>query len=380
MTRWIAIAKRSTLALLGAVLSLTGGGLFGAEILPPEQTSNVFVTSSGTDEVHCFGPEGTFLFRLSHPDLRKPRGLVFASNGELHAASQNTDRILVFRDDGDYVRQYTGGDLEQPTSLARAADDSIYVSSFSRNEVLVFRNDVFERRFTAEGLRGPNCIAFAESGDIYVASQLTNDVFRFTVEGEFIQAFTGGGLSSPMGVAIQQAEVYVTGGASHSVVVFDLEGNYRRRVQGAFDDPVLSGAQGIAFDATGRYVVTSFYKGNAGFFGTDGAPLFLFEDSGMSVARSIAFLPSPPEDVFFRGDFSGDGELDLGDAVAVLNHLFQATVEGACQDSGDADDNGALEVTDAIYALDYLFLGGAPPPGPFPNPGTDPTPDELRCH
>ena len=29
--------------------------------------------------------------------------------------------------------------------------------------------------------------------------------------------------------------------------------------------------------------------------------------------------------------------------------------------------------------LFHLYLGGSPPPAPFPNAGFDPTPDPLRC-
>ena len=50
-----------------------------------------------------------------------------------------------------------------------------------------------------------------------------------------------------------------------------------------------------------------------------------------------------------------------------------------CVDAADIDDNGTVEITDALYIVEYLFLKGARPPAPFPDPGVDPTEDALGC-
>lgn len=365
--------------VVGVSVPLVGAPEASAPILPPASTGNMYVSSFGTHEVHCFSPDGRFLFKFSHPELIQPRGLVFSLAGDLHAASQAQHKILVFRDDGTYQRQYTGGDLRSPTSIARAPDGSLYVASFGNHNVLVFQGEVFQRSFTAAGLRGPNCIAFAASGDIYVASQLSNEVYRFEADGTPIESFSGGGLSSPMGVAVYGDEVFVTGGASHSVVVFDLQGEHVRTVEGSFEHPSLSGAQGVAFDALGNFAVTSFYKGRAGLFAHDGTELFLFEDSAMRTARSIAFQQRGIEDVFVRGDFNEDATFDIGDAVSILFHLFQAPRETPCRDAGDANDDGEMTITDAIFILEHLFQGGSSLHSPHPFPGTDPSADSLTC-
>ncbi len=82
---------------------------------------------------------------------------------------------------------------------------------------------------------------------------------------------------------------------------------------------------------------------------------------------------------FIRGDFNGDNSLNVADAIGVLTYLFQSGPEPSCFDAADVDDTGNLQITDAIYLLNYLFSGGAPPPPPFPAPGTDPTGDSLSC-
>jgi hypothetical protein len=51
----------------------------------------------------------------------------------------------------------------------------------------------------------------------------------------------------------------------------------------------------------------------------------------------------------------------------------------ACKDAADANDDGRLDISDAVFTLEYLFSGTRKPLEPFPDPGTDPTEDALRC-
>ena len=46
---------------------------------------------------------------------------------------------------------------------------------------------------------------------------------------------------------------------------------------------------------------------------------------------------------------------------------------------GDTNGDGTVDLSDAQATLNYLFLGGLPPPTPFPQPGKDPTPDSIAC-
>ena len=86
--------------------------------------------------------------------------------------------------------------------------------------------------------------------------------------------------------------------------------------------------------------------------------------------------PSP----FHRGDGNGDGDLDVSDAVCMLQYLFLGAMldcRGArpgggarveCQDAADANGDGEIDCSDAIFVFRYLFLGGDPPPSPGPPP------------
>ena len=50
-----------------------------------------------------------------------------------------------------------------------------------------------------------------------------------------------------------------------------------------------------------------------------------------------------------------------------------------CEDAADTNDDGALDVSDVVSVLQFLFSGSPSPPAPYPDAGSDPTPDLLDC-
>jgi len=82
---------------------------------------------------------------------------------------------------------------------------------------------------------------------------------------------------------------------------------------------------------------------------------------------------------FIRGDANSDGQVNIADAVAILQYLFGDTKQ-ACDDAIDVNDDGFLMIDDAIRLLMYLFVSPDPPiPAPAGVPGPDPTQDSLGC-
>ena len=88
--------------------------------------------------------------------------------------------------------------------------------------------------------------------------------------------------------------------------------------------------------------------------------------------------PLPSEDGFRRSDTNGNGDLELADAVKLLNFLFLGGPAPDCRDAADSDDSGDLGLSDAVRHLNFLFLGGLAPPG-SDGCHPDPTPDNLGC-
>jgi len=134
-----------------------------------------------------------------------------------------------------------------------------------------------------------------------------------------------------------------------------------------------------------------------------GSNLFLFFDtSALTADRSVGRLPDgassivalgpptpgaanaaapllPAEGEFIRGDADDSGRIDIRDMHFVLAVLFRGEPLPPCQDRLDADDSGTVDVSDAPFIGSALFRNGPIFPSPFPNPGNDPTPDEIPC-
>ena len=70
-------------------------------------------------------------------------------------------------------------------------------------------------------------------------------------------------------------------------------------------------------------------------------------------------------------DMNGDGNGDLSDAVALLNHLFLGSAGPPCAEGGvtdaanvallDSNGDGGIDLSDAVSWLNFLFLGGGVP-------------------
>ena len=61
------------------------------------------------------------------------------------------------------------------------------------------------------------------------------------------------------------------------------------------------------------------------------------------------------------GDANGDDQINLADAVYLINYVFKGgpAPEPLCV--GDANGDGAVNLADAVYLINYIFKGGLPP-------------------
>ena len=81
--------------------------------------------------------------------------------------------------------------------------------------------------------------------------------------------------------------------------------------------------------------------------------------------------------IFIRGDVSCDGAVNLADVSAIAAYVAGAGAVPVVLDAADIDDDGVVHIGDAVLLANFLFSGGAPPAAPYPEAGTDPTPDGL---
>ncbi|MCA8959832.1 MAG: dockerin type I repeat-containing protein [Planctomycetes bacterium] len=143
-----------------------------------------------------------------------------------------------------------------------------------------------------------------------------------------------------------------------------------------------SNASTMAGDVDGETTAITFVDG---VYGNPGAELDNIVTVGVEAYFPIlndgviTLIPGSAE-VFVRGDTNDDGQVNIADAVFVLDELFSGGPASVCDDASDVNDDGGRDIADAVFALSYLFSGGPAPAAPFPSCGPDGTDtDSLDC-
>ncbi len=61
------------------------------------------------------------------------------------------------------------------------------------------------------------------------------------------------------------------------------------------------------------------------------------------------------------GDASGDGSVDISDAVHLIQYIFAGGPAPNPLAAGDANCDLAVDISDAVYVIQYIFSGGPAP-------------------
>ncbi len=62
-----------------------------------------------------------------------------------------------------------------------------------------------------------------------------------------------------------------------------------------------------------------------------------------------------------RGDCNGDGEINVSDAVWIINYVFTGGPPPNPLYMGDVNCDDAVNISDAVWIINYIFSGGPPP-------------------
>jgi len=68
-----------------------------------------------------------------------------------------------------------------------------------------------------------------------------------------------------------------------------------------------------------------------------------------------------PNDAVVCGDPNGDGVVNVGDAVFLINYVFKSGPAPWHVGVGDVDSSGYVNVGDAVYLINYIFKSGPEP-------------------
>lgn len=64
---------------------------------------------------------------------------------------------------------------------------------------------------------------------------------------------------------------------------------------------------------------------------------------------------------FVCGDANGDDDVNIGDAVSLINYVFNGADPPTPEEAGDANCDSAVNIGDAVYLITYIFKGGDAP-------------------
>jgi sugar lactone lactonase YvrE len=81
-----------------------------------------------------------------------------------------------------------------------------------------------------------------------------------------------------------------------------------------------------------------------------------YETTAWSESASFILIPA-----YICGNANGDGQVDVGDAVYLIAHVFKGGPAPDPSEAGDANGDGQVNVGDAVYTISYVFKGGPAP-------------------
>jgi len=337
-------------AVAAAVLITASPACFAGYPLPPEHTGARLTSAFDVDRIIVHARDGSALFSFTHADLDGPRGIAFGADGRLYVGCENSSRVLVFDAAFAYQTQFGSSLLRGATGLAFGPDGNLYVGSAADDAVVVFTPDgAHVTTLRPAGLDSPNCPAFDAEGNLYVASMLTDTVLVLDPAGAPIRTLSDPDLDSPMSVAFDAAgaKVFVSGGLSDKVVVFDRGTGAKI---GVLADPLVPTPQGVAVDDLGQVHVSSFVSGCIVVFDpTTGTVVRCDRIPTAPVLRSMALEPLAPHVAVRRGNVGGS----RSDGLQVL------LVNGS---AGDRHHRTAVNVGDPLN-VELLGYPGAMPGG-----------------
>jgi len=61
------------------------------------------------------------------------------------------------------------------------------------------------------------------------------------------------------------------------------------------------------------------------------------------------------------GDVNSDGDINVADAVYLINYIFKGGPAPKRTSEADVDCDGDINISDAVYIINYVFKGGPPP-------------------
>lgn len=133
--------------------------------------------------------------------------------------------------------------------------------------------------------------------------------------------------------------------------LFNLEGCYGPNNKGDGGDPFPGDSNRFAFNDTTIPGSRDYYDNST-------------QVSVLNISSSDSVMYADLNVIwsgYVSGDANGNGRIELGDIVYLINYIFRSGPAPQPLAAGDATCNGAVELGDVVYLISYLYRSGPTP-------------------
>jgi len=243
--------------------------------------ATLLVTDSKNHAVHAFDAHhGHFVKTLVAPKsggLLHPQGIAYGADGNVFVASSGTDQILRYQGgSGQYIGVFV--QLQKgchPKGIEFGPDGNLFVACFHLGKVIAYNAQSGQQlgvAATGGGLSRPTGLAFGPGSTLYVVSSGSNQLLSFA-QGGYFQGAVERNVEHGTGVTYAGGSIFMSGGPSRHNAVLKIEGGHSTHFAESFE---LHKPVGLLFDQAGFLHVAS------------GESIVRFTDRGQFVSSAKA--------------------------------------------------------------------------------------------
>jgi hypothetical protein len=234
-----------------------------------------------------------------------------------------------------------------------------YGNAMNNLTALIYKDDAtcdtkgdYENRdyyFVVTNTDGDSILEATDAAGVWETAEYNNGLRNI-----FVRAFDRSGNSTIDSMTVEVANY------------FELEGHIQLSdvVPQPLDGVIITALEGGETDTTddsGYFYFPEMGGGNrtieisrAGFETVDTVMM-------MNQNRQLQVTLFPGE--YLHGDANCDGDVNVADAVYIINYVFKGGPGPIPYLAGDANGDADVNVADAVYLINYIFKDGPPPPG-----------------